>query len=65
MASQPGVQRIHAFSGEPVGIDITEAKARIVEDADPKLLMKCLTEFERGLLTGRAAAKEGEEEIGI
>ncbi|MCK7615178.1 hypothetical protein [Roseibium sediminicola] len=65
VASQPGVQRIHAFSGEVIGLDVSEARVRIVDESlDPKLVMTCLTEFERGLLTGRVSAKNGDNDSG-
>ncbi|MCV0426203.1 MAG: hypothetical protein K5905_12070 [Roseibium sp.] len=63
IASQPGVRRIHAFSGEATGLDLNEARSRITgSDHDIALLMSCFAAYEHGLLQGRALAKDGETE---
>lgn len=61
VASQPGVRSIHAFSGETIGLNLQEAMVRVTgSDLDRGLLLMCFTAFERGFMTGKAKAKDGE-----
>jgi hypothetical protein len=56
---QPGVWKLAPMTGTAIGLDFSEARARLVgTDHDEELLVTCFTAFEGGFLSGRIKSKE-------